>query len=103
MPRASIAGPVKNEQGPPIARARVCADATSPELSAEDVRAPRCVDSNATGGYSIENLLAARYEITAVAKGYRPAATDRVLAGGEHETVDFALRGGGAEVTGTVS
>lgn len=110
-PRASIAGTVTDEHGAAIAHARVCVDATSADLPAQDVRDPTCVDTNDRGGYAIDGLLAARYEVTAMARTYRPAvyhsagehgATGFVVAAGEHKTgIDLVLRAGGAEISGS--
>lgn len=105
-PRASIAGTITDEHHAAISHARVCVDATSADLPAQDVRDPRCVETDDHGGYAIDKLLAARYEVFAMAKTYRPAAVEPafVLAAGEHKTgIDLVLRAGGVEITGTVS
>jgi protocatechuate 3,4-dioxygenase beta subunit len=110
-PRSSIAGTVTDEHGTPIAHARVCVDAISADLPAQDVRDPKCVDTDARGGYAIDGLLAAHYEVTAMARAYRPAVyhpagegTGFAVAAGEHRTgIDLVLRAGGVEITGTVS
>ncbi len=103
--RASIAGTVIDEHRAGIAHARVCVDATSADLPAEDVLDPRCVETDDHGAYAIDGLLAAHYEVTAMARTYRPArASGFVLRAGEHKTgIDLVLRGGGVEITGTVS
>ena len=105
-PRASIAGTVTDERGTAIAHARVCVDATSPDLPADDVRDPTCVATDDRGGYAFDGLLAARYEVTAMARTYRPAVYHPAfaLAAGQHKTgIDLVLRAGGVEITGTVS
>ena len=113
LERASIAGTIRDEDGKPIANARVCADASTAKLSQELVRDPRCAASDANGSYTIDNLFAAEYRVAALAKPFRPAlyhpGNDRdvslfELKAGEHKTgIDLVLRKGGVEITGIVA
>ena len=87
--------------------ARVCADASSPNLSSELVRDPRCAATNASGAYLIANLYAAEYNVAAMAPQYLPesfTADSFELRAGEHRTgVDIVIVRGGVEVRGVVS
>jgi protocatechuate 3,4-dioxygenase beta subunit len=112
--RGSIAGVVRGEETKaPIAGAIVCADIFAYDLPAELTRDPLCTTTDAAGAYLLRNLLAAKYSLDAGAKTFRPATfrpggdrrkSQLELAAGEAKTgIDFALRGGAVEVTGTVS
>lgn len=113
LKRGSIAGTVRDEAKKPIAGATVCADIDADMLPTELTRDAICVTTDATGAFAIPNLLAAKYSVDAGAKTYRPATFHPdgnkkknyfPLAAGEVKTgVDFVLRSGGVEVTGTVS
>src|SRR5665647_44620 len=113
LERGSIAGTVRDEAKKPIAGATVCADITADELPAELTRDATCLTTDANGAFAFANLLAARYSVDAGAKTYRPATYHPdgnrkkdwfPLAAGEARTgVDFELRSGGVEVTGTVA
>ena len=73
LPRASITGTVTDERGAPIARAQVCAEASSAELPSDAIRDPWCSATDDHGAYRIGDLVAARYEVAAGAPTYRPA------------------------------
>ncbi|MDB4962955.1 MAG: hypothetical protein JWP01_2954 [Myxococcales bacterium] len=113
QPRGSIAGVVRTEDKAPIGGAIVCADISAYDLPGELTRDPVCATTDATGAYLLRNLLAAAYSVDAGAKTFRPETfhpggdrrkTRFDLAAGEARTdVDFALRRGAVEVTGTVS
>ncbi|MBS1119143.1 MAG: hypothetical protein H6Q90_1371 [Deltaproteobacteria bacterium] len=113
LPRASIAGTIRDDHGAPIANARACATLDSPALPALLTRDPICVAADASGGYRIANLLAASYAVEAMAPHHAPAAYlvngERgeswfPLAAGEAKAgVDVVLASGAVEVTGTVS
>lgn len=112
--RASIAGTItRDDTKAPLAGARVCAHGESRDYADELLRDAICVTTGDTGAYVIEGLLPAQYEVSASAKTYRPEqfhpGGDRhvdsfpIRAGEKKTGVDLALRGGGVEVTGTVS
>lgn len=110
LQRASIAGSVSDDKRAPIAGARVCADAESSMLSLQTTRDPACTTTGPDGYFTLTNLVAANYVVSAGAKTYRPSVFgDRrnpkfTLAAGEaKQGVDITLRGPGAEITGTVS
>jgi protocatechuate 3,4-dioxygenase beta subunit len=113
LERASISGTITDEDHHPIGNARVCADATTEKLSGQLVRDPRCTTSDAAGHYSIGELFAAEYQVTAMAKPFRPdvyhPGGDRdvtlfdVRAGDKKTGIDIVLEKGGVEVTGTVA
>jgi protocatechuate 3,4-dioxygenase beta subunit len=106
--RASISGTVIDATGAPVPSARICAIAANLRLWVSMKREPRCATSDARGRYTIENLLAAKHSVSAMAKAYRPATypdgdeTTLSLLPGERRTVDLVLRRGGVELTGTV-
>ncbi|MBX3161351.1 MAG: carboxypeptidase regulatory-like domain-containing protein [Deltaproteobacteria bacterium] len=112
--RASISGTVTDDETKaPLAGARVCADGNSTDLAAELLRDSTCATTDAAGAYKLDNLLPAKYVVSATAKTYqpgahRPAAKNRrkpelALAAGETKTgIDIALRPGGVELAGTV-
>jgi protocatechuate 3,4-dioxygenase beta subunit len=117
LPRASIEGTVRDPAGAPISGARVCAFASSSELSQEETRDPICALSGAGGGYRLADLLPARYGVHASAAGrvpgrFRPARSaagrgDRdtpvhLGAGEARRGVDIVLKSGGVEVAGVV-
>jgi protocatechuate 3,4-dioxygenase beta subunit len=105
LERSSIAGTVRDKGGTPITGARVCADASSPNLPHELVRDPRCTATDARGAYVLADLFAADYDVAAMAPHYLPATFDELeLRAGEHKTgVNIVLARGGVEVTGIVS
>ena len=110
--RGSISGSVVDSGKRPIANARVCVDPYSAELPDELTHDAICIATDAAGAYKFDKLYAAHYTAAAGAKGFRPEVFhpkgDRhkqsfELKAGEAKTgVDFVLREGGAEVTGTV-
>jgi len=112
QPRGSIRGAIRDEAGAPIAHARVCADASSPELPDALTRDPVCSDSDSQGRYQLANLVAADYSVEAAAPRFRPAefhpqaGSDGIrfpLAAGEARTgADLVLIHGGVEITGVV-
>ncbi len=111
LDRASVAGTVRDQDGKPIAAARVCADASN--LPHELVRDPSCASTDAQGAYLIANLYVAGYSVAAMAPHYFPESfhstpdddlTVFELHAGEHKTgVDIALVRGGVEVRGIVA
>ena len=114
LPRASIEGTVRDPGGAPIAGARVCAFASSSELSGEETRDPRCALAGAGGRYRLADLVPAGYDVHASAAGrrpgrYRPAGGEddrespiRLAAGEARRGIDLVLKPGGVEVTGVV-
>ena len=114
LQRGSIAGTITDKATTqPVAGARVCADGWSHDAPGDVFKDPTCVDADAKGAYRIDNLLAANYVVSAVAKTYRPSFYEPpnkkrkqsfLLAPGEaKQRIDIALDPGGVEVTGTVS
>jgi hypothetical protein len=112
--RGSISGTITDASTKaPIASARVCADAWSRSLSPQTAREPACVTTDLQGGYALGGLVAAEYTVTATAPKYQPGThhpggsrrkTRIALAAAETKAaIDIALRGGGVEITGTVS
>jgi hypothetical protein len=107
---ASIAGTIRDEAGAPIGGARVCVDELAPNRPKEFVRSPRCVATDAQGGYLMPNLYGAQYNVAAMAWEHLPKSltpdSDGDIMGlraGEHKTgVDIVLLRGGVEVTGVV-
>ncbi len=96
--RAQVTGRI-TAAGKPVAHAHVCADAVTNEL----VRDAVCVDSDDTGAYELDDLLATDYRLHANAHGFKPAAEKLHLAAGARQTKDLALPGGGVELAGTVA
>ncbi|HSN29742.1 MAG TPA: carboxypeptidase regulatory-like domain-containing protein, partial [Kofleriaceae bacterium] len=96
--RAQVTGRI-TAAGKPVAHAHVCADAVTNELARDAV----CVDSDASGAYELDDLLATDYRLHADAHGFKPAAEKLHLAAGAHQTQDLALPGGGVELAGTVA
>jgi hypothetical protein len=107
--RARISGRITDPAGKPIAGALVCANGSSPDLSATEMRDPTCVPSGADGAYLLGNLYPAFWEVSASAAGYRPGHFREQkhevleLAPGQSRTgIDLVLRKGGVEVRGRV-
>ena len=110
--RASIRGTVHDDAKAPIAGVTVCASGWAHGVPSEEMREPRCVPADATGAYVIENLVPARYMVSASARGYLPTVfhpegdrhrTQFHVAPAETKTgVDLVLRKGGVEITGIV-
>ncbi len=114
LTRGTITGTVTIDgTNTPLAGAQVCARGESHDLDEVLLEAPTCAITDAAGHYQLAQLLPAQYRVGASARTYRPAlhhpGGDRhqvtlVLAAGETKAnVDIALRGGGVEVTGSVS
>ena len=113
LKRGSIAGTVRDETTKPIAAATVCADISADMLPTELTRDAICVTTDAAGAFLIPNLFAAKYSVDAGARTYWPSTFHPdgnkkkdffPLAAGEAKTgVDFVLRSGGVEITGTVN
>jgi len=113
LAKGALAGTVTDDAKAPVAGIRVCAFGTSHELDDELLRAPVCTTTDATGGFTIGDLLPARYIVTAAGKPYRPGVhhpggdrkrTAVHLAAGERKAgVDITVRAGGVEITGTVA
>ncbi len=110
LPRASIAGTIRDERGAAVANARACASFTSRALSPQLTRDPICVAADANGAYRIANLIAATYQVVAMAPHHVPAAYAPggepwfALAAGDAKTgVDIVIESGAVEITGTVS
>ncbi|MBV8761462.1 MAG: carboxypeptidase regulatory-like domain-containing protein [Deltaproteobacteria bacterium] len=96
--RAQVTGRI-TAAGKPIAGAHVCADATTNEIARDAV----CVDSDASGAYELDDLLATDYRLHADARGFKPVAEKLHLAAGAHQTQDLSLPAGGVELAGTVA
>jgi protocatechuate 3,4-dioxygenase beta subunit len=97
--RATINGHV-TIAGKPAAGAHVCAAASGlGELGRDAI----CVDTDATGAYSLGELLTADYHITANARGTHPMSVHQHLDAGAHVSVDLALATGGVELSGVVT
>lgn len=114
LEHAKISGTITDEAThQPIAHARVCADGYARGLPSSTLRDPLCVQTDDQGRYAIPDVLAARYSVVAMAKGYRPEShyvddqrkqTDfDVAAGAQVANIDIALRPGGATVHGTIT
>lgn len=111
--RAAIRGTVRDEHGAPVPEAKVCADAASWFLASTETDTPSCATTDAQGHYHIEHLIPADYEVGAGAPHFRMAVYEAnprthhrafaLKAGETRDGVDLVLRGGGVEVTGSVS
>jgi protocatechuate 3,4-dioxygenase beta subunit len=97
--RATITGHVTIAKKP-AADAHVCATASGLGDLARDAI---CVDTDATGAYSLGELYTADYNIAANARGARPVSIHQHLDAGAHASVDLALAAGGVELSGVVS
>ncbi|MFO7566429.1 MAG: carboxypeptidase regulatory-like domain-containing protein [Enhygromyxa sp.] len=114
LERGSITGKVSDEDGAPLAGARVCARGMSDRLTYGRLEFPVCTRSGDDGTYRIEGLLPARYSVGAFARGHMPAAyavatnagsreREIGLAAGQHaKGIDLVLRSGGVRITGQV-
>jgi protocatechuate 3,4-dioxygenase beta subunit len=112
QPRGAIRGTIRDAAQAPIAQARVCGDASSPQLSDTAERDAICSTTDEQGRYQLGDLIAADYTVYAAARQFRPAAFHPgpsyehlafPLAAGEvRSDVDVVLQGGGVEVTGVV-
>ena len=110
---ASIAGTITDLRGRPIARAQVCALATSTRLATSDTRRAVCAQSERDGHYRIDELFPVRHTVVASAPGHIPAtyhhgegASRRehveLRATEEPTGIDIQLEGGGVEIHGIV-
>lgn len=108
--KSSIAGKVVDEQGKPVAGAKVCTQGWTPKLVTADTKEPRCTLTDAQGHYLLGELFAARYEVDASAPQFQPVRyrnaqreSQFTLKAGEARTnVDIVLTHGGVEVKGRV-
>jgi hypothetical protein len=93
---SSIAGTIRDDANTPLLHVRVCARLT-------DGPTP-CATADERGAYAIDNLVAGKYQIAAIADRHLPMRSDELVLGlGEHrEGVDLVLPAGGVEITGTV-
>lgn len=107
LSRAAIVGTVRSDR--PLAGARVCVKGEAAELPDELFREPACATTDANGAYAIEGLLPAGYYATAVLRGFEPVTwgeprpTPIRIRASSRAQIDFTLRPGGVELTGTVS
>ncbi len=94
---SSIAGTIRDDANTPLLHVRVCARLT-------DGPTP-CATADERGAYAIDNLVAGKYQIAAIADRHLPMRSDELVLGlGEQrEGVDLVLPAGGVEITGTVS
>jgi hypothetical protein len=110
---AAIAGTVKDEDGKPIAGARVCAQARSDQLVSSETRFARCSLSGRDGHYRLGDLFGVRQRVVASAAGFIPGPYVRgegelrrevveLRPGQEALGIDITLRGGGVEIRGVV-
>src|SRR5262245_13125553 len=74
LARGSISGTVRDEAKAPVARATVCASASSRRQTDALTRAPLCTSTDDQGRYQLGNLLPADYTVGAGAPRFRPAA-----------------------------
>jgi hypothetical protein len=112
-PRAAIFGRVVDETRSPVAEVSVCAWVQLRRgLTTEDVRAPKCVVSDATGAYALKDIYSTTpLQLTASAPGHPPElyrdrsgeSALRLDEGEQRSQVDFTLRSGGVQIHGTVS
>src|SRR5262245_58262128 len=72
LARGSLAGAITDENKAPIPKARVCADGSSNDLPDEMLRDPICITADDQGRYHVQNLLPARYTVSAFARSFRP-------------------------------
>ncbi|HEU5058562.1 MAG TPA: carboxypeptidase-like regulatory domain-containing protein, partial [Kofleriaceae bacterium] len=106
---AGMAGRVVDDKGRPIAGAVVAIAmrnlSRGERSDAGAAPEPLTATTGADGRWSADNLTPGRYTVAATARGHVPATIDPlVLAPAERRTgVDFALRGGGHMLSGTVS
>ena len=112
-PRAGVSGRVLDPQKQPVAAATVCAWAVPASgLTTAELRAPRCVVTDATGAYALRDLYPATpLSLTAAAATFPPARYHgdggddfvRLAEGEQRAGVDFVLRAGGVLVKGRVA
>src|SRR5579862_3712924 len=110
LQRGAIRGTVREDGGPPIAGATVCASWYAEALGAEETREPICATTDASGAYALVDLVPATYTIDANAPHHVPARWRddrkhddvRIKAGETRAPIDLALEGGAVEVKGVV-
>ena len=110
LSRATIAGTV-TAAGRPLVGVRVCVRGEAAELSDEVFREPVCTASNTRGEYAILGLYPAAYYATASLRYFEPVTWGeprepqpiRVRADERRSGIDFTLRAGGVNLTGTVA
>jgi protocatechuate 3,4-dioxygenase beta subunit len=106
---AGMAGRVVDEKGNPIGGAVVSIAmrnlSRGERSDAGAAPEPLTATTGDDGRWSADNLVPGRYTVAAAARGHIPSMIDPlVLAPAERKTgVDFALRGGGHTLSGTVS
>ncbi len=106
---AGMAGRVVDDKGSPIAGAVVSIAmrnlSRGERSDAGAAPEPLTATTGPDGRWSADDLTPGRYTVAAAARGHIPAMIDPlVLAPAERRTgVDFALRGGGHTLSGTVS
>ncbi|HVV86326.1 MAG TPA: carboxypeptidase regulatory-like domain-containing protein [Kofleriaceae bacterium] len=111
QPKGTIRGTVREQGGPPLAGAQVCAHWWGDDLGDDAGRDPVCTQTAADGRYQLAGLLPGHEEIDASAAGHVPARhqepdkKQEALTLGPGQTrdgVDLELAPGGAEVHGVV-
>lgn len=113
LPKGSIAGAIVDGKGAPVAGARVCARASSPKLSGEDGHEYNCVMAAANGRYKFVDLVPARYQVGASARGFLAAGYEyekddetkfsfKLAEDDDRSDIDITLERGGVEVRGIV-
>lgn len=109
---AAVSGTVRDEQGRPVAEAKVCALLELP-WQAGGAEELRCASSGRDGHYRIGELLPVSHRVSGMARGFVPMfhtrgegearrGTVALRPGQETRGIDITLLGGAVEITGVV-
>jgi protocatechuate 3,4-dioxygenase beta subunit len=101
-PPASVTGTVRDLSDEPLAGAHVCAWNIDPQAAD---RAPRCVQTDASGAYELVGLVPSHHEVHASAREHQPVGHSESLVLGPEERrdgVDLRVAPGGVLVHGVV-